>query len=306
MSIISKVVSSLKNNLISYFNPSIENQNRELQSMKPYITPAKMHGNKRLPLDCDFAIICYCPQPKIFDQYKVFETSWMSDSNGMNVENKTRYFIHSHPMHVIFCSYTNTKGKRKDFIVISEVYGVAMSTTTIEELVFYGIDDIIGVGFVGAFDHDLKIGDNIYAKKALIEEGLKSTEIYISPYIYFDPELITSKWVTVWCTNTLYQEYHHDILKAIEKGCSVVNMDTSHFYLTTKQLDCVASYYATVSDVINIKQDNEEKDEDDLNSDDMKEAKEWTNELDLSVNGEESIVLKNQSILIQNLLEQYN
>jgi purine-nucleoside phosphorylase len=320
MSIIGKLlssVSSIKNNFLSYIKPA-NNTDKELQVMtykqnlKPYITPNKMHGNKKLPgtNSFDFAIICYCPQPKIFDQYKVFDKQWVLNEQGINVENQTRYFIHSHPMHVIFCSCTNSKGKKKDFIVISEVYGVAMSTTTVEELVFYGITDIIGIGFVGAFDNNLKIGDNVCAKSALIEDGLKSTEKYSKPNINFDPELITKNLVTIWCTNTLYQEYHHDVVRAINMKCSVVNMDTSHLYLTAKQLDCFVSYYATVSDVIDIEdnkdnKNNKDTEGDDLDSNDMKEAKEWTNELDSSVNGEDSIVLKNQTRLIQNLLELY-
>lgn len=89
----------------------------------------------------------------------------------------------------------------------------------------------------------------------------------------------------------MYREYRDDILFAIEKGCKVVNMDTSHLYASCKLLDIECAYYAVVSDVINI----------DSNTNHQSENK-WDNDLTTTINGNNSPVSQSVNRLIESLL----
>lgn len=41
-----------------------------ISNMKPYITPEKLLLGKTLPIECDIAIVCLCPMPTYFEQFK--------------------------------------------------------------------------------------------------------------------------------------------------------------------------------------------------------------------------------------------
>ncbi|BCS82664.1 putative purine phosphorylase [Cotonvirus japonicus] len=253
---------------------------------KPYITPKKLLGKSQLPIDVDLAFICYCPQPIIFDKYK------------LNVEFNNRLFIHTHNSHVMFCEYENIK-----FIVVSEVYGGPVSVTTAEELKFYGINTIIGIGFVGSFSSDIETGTIITAERSRIERGTTPHYTIKNYYVTPNPEML-SKFqgigtkTCVWTTNALYREYQSNIVNAINDGCQVVNMDTSHLYAACDLLDIKCVYFATVSDYINI--DGSETEPESISND------KWTNDLIQAINDSESIVIKSQTILIESLLKRWN
>mgnify|MGYP006057099035 CR=1 FL=1 len=114
-----------------------------------HTTPRKLLGDQKLPITCNLAFVCYCPMPTIFEQY-IIDVDTTVD----------RYFIHTHNNHVKFCRYHDTT-----FVVVAEVYGGPVSVTTVEELNFYGIKTIIGLGFVGSLTFDLPTGSLIVAKK---------------------------------------------------------------------------------------------------------------------------------------------
>lgn len=235
----------------------------------PKITPAKLLGNRSLPVKCEAAFICYCPMPSIFEQY------------DMNITLQDRYFIHSHNSHVKICKYNNV-----NFIVVAEVYGGPMSVTTVEELKYYNIQKIIGLGFVGALKPELNIGTEIVADKALIEMGTTPhyhniMDHHVESSMKLNLDIIQN--VCVWTTNALYREYSCDIRFVLEMGCSVVNMDTSHLYAACKMLDIPCEYYAIVSDILDIKDS-------------------WDNSLTEAINNDESVVIKQQSSLISRIL----
>lgn len=245
----------------------------------PYITPKKLLGDLSLPIKCDIAFICYCPMPEIFDKHM-----------KVDIELKHRYFIHSHNSHVLFGEFAG-----KNFIVIAEVYGGPMSVTTVEELHYYGINTIIGIGFVGSLINDLKIGDIIYAKSALSENGTTPHYNNTDKYIYPSDnlEIITcASGQSVWTTNALYREYVADVAQARDMGCTVVNMDTSHLYAACSLLKIKCGYYAVVSDVIdeNIPPEDES----------------WTNELisavDTSNNNNQSPVISAQALMVSTIV----
>lgn len=200
-----------------------------------YLTPAKLHGTKRLPIQCEFAIINYCPVPTIFDEY------------DLKLNCDIRYFIHSHPMHVKFCCY-----KGYNFVTISEVYGGPMSVTTVEELNFYGIRIIYGIGYVGllpSFSHTYAIGDNLYAKQAFTAANTTHHYDHPNPSASL-PEFAGLVSHTIWTTDEFYQETPDKVSHAEAHGCTVVNMDTAHFYAACQKLSLLGVYCATISDVL--------------------------------------------------------
>lgn len=199
-------------------------------------TAKDIHANKALPINSDFAIICFCELPKIFEEMRILKTD-------------IRYFAHCHPFFVNFYRY-----KSYYFIVISEVYGGSALAPTIEELAFYGIDTIIGIGWVGSLDEDLKIGDNIFATSSLVEYG---TTPHYFEYKQDDTFICTSnidilklKPAKVWTTNGFYRKTKELIDHALSLGCGVVNMETSPFYAVCENLKLNSVYYATVSDLL--------------------------------------------------------
>lgn len=219
----------------------------------PYITPKKLLGDQRLPIDCKVAIVCYTPMPLIFKQYEIPKSEYKYPTSD-------RYFIHTHNDHILFCQY-----KDIFFVVASEVYSGGISATTAEELHFYGIEKIIGLGFVGSFDKNFPIATKIYAEKALIERGTTLDYLEIGhtdlsfmkdgPYVYPINKISTNniidiKPATIWTHNSLYREYPRDVKRAIENECNVVNMDTAHLFAVCKLLNVSCSYYAVVTDVL--------------------------------------------------------
>jgi uridine phosphorylase len=246
--------------------------------MNPFITPRKLLGTATLPVPCKLAFVCYCPMPTAFEQF------------NLNINPKERLFIHTHNSHVMFC-------KRDDmnFIVVAEVYGGPVSVTTVEELKFYGVETIIGIGFVGSFDDKFKTGSMIMAERALIEYGatphyhdiINENESFTFPSMNF--YTTSAKPAIVWTTNALYREYQSDVDEVKKYGCSVVNMDTSHLFAACRLVNIKCAYFAIVSDLM-IEQPNEST---------------WDNALTEAVNNGTSPVIESQSKLILEILDEY-
>lgn len=68
-----------------------------------------------------------------------------------------------------------------------------------------------------------------------------------SKRVRFGSSLVGSR---SWTTNAFYREYPKDIEIAKTKGCSVINMNTSHLYAACQILGIKCEYYAIVSDVM--------------------------------------------------------
>jgi uridine phosphorylase len=212
--------------------------------MEPYVTPNKLLAGKKFPINCDIAIICLCPLPKYLEKYKI------------NIDTTIRFFIHLHPYHVMFCNYDNI-----NFIVCSEVYGGPVVVSIVEELKYYGVKSILSVGFVGSLNKKYSMGSNIRALGSLSELG--TTPHYDKAKFIMDDGKITNlfdnesmEYAMVWTTNAIYREYKNDVEYAINNGCDVVNMDTSHFFAACKILNISCAYFATVSDALLDEWDN--------------------------------------------------
>jgi uridine phosphorylase/HD superfamily phosphodiesterase len=203
--------------------------------LAPHLTPASLFAKKTL--DVDQALVCFCPSSPSLEKYKI-----------ANIEE--RLFLHIHPSHTFYALLNGVR-----FIVICEVYGGPVAVSVVEELAFYGVKSVIGLGFVGSLDAILKQGQLVIVERALTEPGTTpaySEEEYLSPdqflLDYFLQTSPSPSRVTSWTTNAIYREYSHNIEEALLKGCHVVNMDTSHLYASCKKLGIKCVYLATVSD----------------------------------------------------------
>ncbi len=229
-------------------------------SLKPHLTPKKLFGNNKLPnhwAEAKVAFICFTPLPTGFQSY-IKEVA------------QERYFLHSPNAEVHLCQYQETA-----FITISEVYGFAVGTTTVEELIHYGIDYIIGIGYAGAFN-GAKVGQKFVAKDTMSDlpiathygiDAFELSKVNIGFYNTIKANLDDS-WghYRVWNGNSLYREYSDTIQLMTSKGCDVVNMDTLSVYAASKvcaeelKRDIRFIYVGTVTDSANA--DGEEWDSD--------------------------------------------
>ena len=241
--------------------------------MYRYLTAEKIFSGKTLPDDVETVIMCFCPLPTSLAKYKI------SDIHE-------RLFLLLAPILSMICEFDGKK-----FLVLHEIYGGPVTTALVEELHYYGIKKIIGLGYVGSMLPELKIGTNIKINKSLIELG--TTPHYLSKS--FTGQMISLSNLElgalielpdhlVWTTNAIYQEYEADVQRALKLGASCVNIDTSHFIAACNYLQLSSCYVATVSDHL-------QKDE-------------WINDLSGAVNNnEDNIVINGQKELIKTILK---
>ncbi len=193
----------------------------------PHLTPANLLADMPMLVrwaEAKIAFICYTPFPIGFDSY-VLEVS------------TERYFLHSPMQEVRLCRCRDIP-----FLVISEVYGFPVGATTVEELIYRGIDTIIGIGYAGAFDTS-DMGKKFVAIETISDlpqayhYGVDQEQIVKPSPIMLDvlKECIEdeiAKWghFRVWNSNSLYREYPDLIEKMKSKGCQAVNMDVLSLY----------------------------------------------------------------------------
>lgn len=192
------------------------------------------------------AFVCFTPFPNGFKPY-VVETA------------VSRYFIHTPNSEVRLCRFSPIP-----FLVISEVYGFAVGATTVEELIHYGINNIIGIGYVGAFG-GAALGQRFIARATMSDLPL-AAHYGTAAFQPCEPtgHLLAllrdctkqEPWAeyTVWNSNSLYREYPETISQMRDQGCHVVNMDTLSLYAvapvcaqaTAQPISCL--YVGTVTD----------------------------------------------------------
>jgi len=192
-----------------------------------HLTPAKLLVDMPMPprwSQAKTAFICYTPYPIGFDAY-VEEVS------------RERYFLHSPADEVRLCRY-----KDMSFIVISEVYGFPVGATTIEELIYRGVDTIIGIGYAGAFDA-APIGQRFIATETISDlpqarhygfeafQPVKPTQSLLKKLLgCIGEENENWKQYRVWNSNALYRE-SPDLIKQLKgHSCAAVNMDVLSLY----------------------------------------------------------------------------
>lgn len=206
---------------------------------KPHLTPNKLFGSKQLPPKWQLAksaFICYTSFPQAFEPYII--------------ENAPeRYFLHSPNSEVRLGRF-----KEDYFLVISEVYGFAVGSTTVEELIHYGITKIIGIGYAGAFKgtpmgHPFWVPATMSDLPLAHHYGVEAFES-CGPSADFASHLQQllaehdHSWspLTVWNGNSLYREYDETIDLMRDHGCDIVNMDTLSIYAVAPRCTADASY----------------------------------------------------------------
>jgi len=192
-----------------------------------HLTPDVLLKNMPLPAhwaEAKAAFICYTPYPKGFEPYLVEISS-------------ERYFLHSPTGEVRLCRYHDTP-----FIVISEVYGFPVGATTVEELVYRGLQTIIGIGYAGAFS-TAPMGKKFIAVETISDlpqarhYGVGALQAVKPNQTLFEKLMgrigqKQAEWgrYRVWNSNSLYREYPELVQKMKDKGCEAVNMDVLSLY----------------------------------------------------------------------------
>ncbi len=192
-----------------------------------HLTPEKLLGSDILPpawAAARIAFICFTPFPNGFKPY-------------VQAVATERYFLHSPNSEVRLCRFDDIP-----FIVISEVYGFAVGATTVEELVHHGIDQIIGIGYVGAFN-GAAVGQHFIATDTMADLPLAAhygvdafvrcpptASLYTLVSQYAQDDAAAWGHYTVWHGNSLYRESPQTVQQMQDRGCHVVNMDTLAVY----------------------------------------------------------------------------
>ena len=143
----------------------------------PHLTPAKLVGlrfGKDMFKNVRAALVGYCPRSDRVDRYHPQNTA-------------DQYFIHVPPASVQLCSYSGM-----EFLSISHVYGGPVSSALVEELAFYGVQNILAYGLAGGLGtKGLKMGDFYLVEKALALDG--TTPHYTSERIIPADEALTAQ-----------------------------------------------------------------------------------------------------------------
>ena len=213
----------------------------------PHLTPANLLGDSRLPARwqaAQTAFICFTPFPNGFKPYITEVAS-------------ERYFLHSPNSEVRLGQFGD-----QSFLVLSEVYGFAVGSTTVEELIHYGIKQIIGVGYAGAFN-GAPVGKHFVATATMSDLSLAhhyGVQAFAScgptPSLLRELQALLEQgeqvWgeYTVWNGNSLYREYPETIAQVRDQGCDVVNMDTLSIYAVAPVCapDARYLYVGTITD----------------------------------------------------------
>ncbi len=214
-----------------------------------HLTPEKLLGSPVLPQEwaaAQVAFVCFTPFPNGLKKY-------------VEQVSTERYFLHSPDTEVRLCKFGNMP-----FIVLSEIYGFAVGSTTVEELVHYGIKHIIAVGYAGAFN-GAPVGQSFVAKATMSDLPL-AAHYGVQEYVESKPsnelyEMLNAcikddSWghYTVWNGNSLYRESDEMVQKMKENGCDIVNMDTLSIYAVAPvcagdaQRDVNYIYVGTITD----------------------------------------------------------
>ena len=231
--------------------PNSRYADKEPFMTSPHLTPKTLLGSNVLPphwAAAKIALVCFTPFPNGLQKY-VVETA--SD----------RYFLHSPNSEVRLCRYRDIP-----FIVVSEVYGFPVGTTTVEELVHHGVDAIIAVGYAGAFNR-APMGQPFIAVGTMSDLPI-GVHYGVGAYVRCEPsgallarlrkivneDNVSWGHYTVWTGNSLYREYPDTVEHMRGQGCDVVNMDTLSVYAATplcareagREVGCI--YVGTVTD----------------------------------------------------------
>jgi uridine phosphorylase len=145
-------------------------------------------------------------------------------------------------------------------LALENVQGGSLAATVIEELVRYGITQVLGSGYAGSLTRTVPIGQVVLAEDTLISDGTCRAHLPQADRVAPDDALVHElracaaqmgvvlRGATVWTTDALYREYPEEVAAWRTRGATVVNMDTAHFDAVSRVVGLSAAYACVVSD----------------------------------------------------------
>lgn len=193
-------------------------------SRPPHLTPRTLVGQRFPPDvfgDIRIALIGYCPPP---GQIEAYSPRRVAD----------QHFIHVSPDSVRIIEH---EGRR--LLSLAHVYGGPVSSATVEELAYYGIEAILAYGLAGGLgSKGLGMGDFYLVEDAFAADG--TTPHYTdAPVVAADPGLrdaVLGAWqgsmtpVRAATGDAIYREDDAMLDAFRRRGCDIVNLDSSHLF----------------------------------------------------------------------------
>jgi uridine phosphorylase len=175
--------------------------------------------------DIRIALIGYCPPPSALDAYAPQRVT-------------DQHFIHVSPDSVRILSHA---GRR--FLSLAHVYGGPVSSATVEELAYYGIDTILAYGLAGGLGtKNLIMGDFYRVDSACAFDG--TTPHYTADKIVSADETLRDSITALWPTispssltsvraatgDAIYRESDAVLDDYRAQACDIVNLDSAHLF----------------------------------------------------------------------------
>ena len=188
-----------------------------------HLTPKSLVGERFGPDvfgDVSIALIGYCPPPQAIDEYAPERVA-------------DQHFIHVSPDSVRILSH----GGRR-FLSLAHVYGGPVSSATVEELAYYGIDTILAYGLAGGLGtKNLAMGDFYRVDTAYAFDG--TTPHYSGDKIVSADAGLRTTIAGLWPGMTgvqagtgdaIYRESDALLDSYRVAGCDIVNLDSAHLF----------------------------------------------------------------------------
>lgn len=203
-------------------------------SEAPHLTPRSLVG-RRFGRDAlggaRVALVGYCPPPSALGRYA-----------PERVQGQP--FIHLSPDSVRLLSH----GGRR-FLSLVHVYGGPVSSATVEELAFYGVEVILAYGLAGGLGRpDLAMGDVYLVADALAADG--TTPHYSAEAVVAADPSLRDAALALWARarsgrpltavraatgDAIYREVDALLGRFRAEGCDVVNLDSAHLYAVARE-----------------------------------------------------------------------
>lgn len=176
------------------------------------------------------ALVGYCPPPSVLERY-----------GPRRVEDQ--HFIHVSPDSVRILSHGG-----QEFLSLAHVYGGPVSSATVEELAYYGIDVILAYGLAGGLGtKGLGMGDFYLVEDAFAADG--TTPHYSPDRIIAADRSLRDAVLSLWPSwqrdaamtavraatgDAIYREDDAMLKGFVREGCDVVNLDSAHLFAAAR------------------------------------------------------------------------
>ncbi len=196
-----------------------------MSAKQPHLTPRSLVGERFGPDifgGIRVALVGYCPPPAALARYAPQRVS-------------DQHFIHVSPDSVRILSHAGAR-----FLSLAHVYGGPVSSATVEELAYYGVETILAYGLAGGLgSKGLKMGGFYLVESALAADG--TTPHYTGERIIAADrslrDAVLSSWKGAAMTpvraatgDAIYREDDAMLAGFAAEGCDIVNLDSAHLF----------------------------------------------------------------------------